>query len=140
MLHRLAWGVFVVIGGLGVFASLGPLFVPTDLSAFRLMGQDPSSLEAAAAQPFTTFLGRWIGTSMVAGNLFTVGIALTALRRGERWAACLMLYWPAMFLTHFVMYGPGPMRQLQVFWLLLSSVSVAHLLLQPPPHVADARA
>ncbi len=127
MLHRLSWGIFVVIGGLGLLASLGPLFAPSDLSMLRLMGHDPAPLEAPEAQAFTVFLARWIGTTMLGGNLFTIGIAFTALRRGELWATCLMAYWPAMFLAHYLSYGPGPMRLVQLGWLAISTAALAYL-------------
>jgi hypothetical protein len=125
VLHRFSWGFFVVIGAMGLIVAAQMLFDPSSVSMLGHMGQDTSPLTAPEARGLLAFLSRWIGLSFIGGNLFTVGIAVTALRRGERWAVVLMLYWPFTFLSHFLMYGPGPMRAMQLVWLALSTAAIA---------------
>jgi hypothetical protein len=126
MLHRFSWGMFVFIGGLGTLMSLRGLADPASfLALFDAMGPSTAPLAAPEGAELARFLGRWIAIALLGGNVLTVGIAVTALRRGERWACWLMLYWPLMFATHFVMYEPGPMRTMQIAWLLVSASALA---------------
>lgn len=119
MIEKHGWKVFVVIGALGTFMSLAMLVEPS-LGLNMFGGLGPAVPAAFAADPFAPFLVRWVGTTLLGGNVITVFVAMTAFRRGERWAGYAFLYWPAMFLSHLVLYKLGPMSLVQLMWLSLT--------------------
>lgn len=120
-LHGLSWGLFAFIGALGTLMSVWTFVAPEGLpDMFAMMGADATLLRSAEARDLVAFMSRWIATVLIGGNVLAVAIAVTALRRGERWAVLAMAYWPLMFLSHWLMYAPGPMRTLQLAWLLVS--------------------
>lgn len=57
-------------------------------------------------------------------DLFGLLIAVTAFRRGERWAWLAFCYWPVLFATHFVTYRSG-FRYAQLLWLVLTIAALA---------------
>lgn len=119
MIERHGWKLFVLIGALGTFASLAMLVDPRiGLNMFSGMG--PAVPAAFASDPFAPFLVRWLGTIMLGGNTITIIVAATAFRRGERWAGHAFLYWPAMFVSHLLLYHLGPMTLVQILWLSLT--------------------
>lgn len=134
MLHRLSWGLFAVIGALGTLMSVRLLFEPSALvGMLAAVAPGTAALATPHGAQLVPFLGRWTAVGLLGENAFTVVVALTALRRGERWAAWLMAYWPLMFLAHFLMYAPGPLRFVQIGWLCLSVPALVVLLVRSSP-------
>jgi Na+/melibiose symporter-like transporter len=70
------------------------------------------------------FISHWAATGTLGFDLFGLLIAVTAFRRGERWAWLAFCYWPVLFAIHFATYQSG-FRYLQLAWL---AGSVAALL------------
>jgi hypothetical protein len=127
MLERHAWKLFVLIGALGLVMSIGMLVDP-GIGISMLARVGPPLPSGAATDPFTAFTVRWTATALVGANAITIAVAATALRRGERWAGVAMVYWPAMFVSHLVLYAWGPMSLVQVMWIALTvPVLFAHL-------------
>lgn len=77
-----------------------------------------------AAMEYVEFISHWATTGSIGFNLFGALIAVTAFRRGERWAWLALCYWPVMFATHFVVYESG-FRYLQLVWIVLSVAALA---------------
>lgn len=118
MVRRHGWKLFIVIALAGLIPGVLLLFAPhVAPSIYGTFGHEVPA--AVTDSEFFLLLSRWIGTVLVGGNLLTVFIASTALRRGERWAWWAMWYWPAMFASHLVMYE-GSSRISQAVWLTLS--------------------
>ena len=91
----------------------------TDLWA--RFGYDLPAAVAAdgAGTEYVEFIGHWATTGTIGLDLFGLLIAVTAFRRGEKWAWLAFWYWPAMFATHFVTYQGG-FQYAQLVWLALS--------------------
>lgn len=138
------WILFVVIGALGVLMSISSSIDPSIMtSTFTRVGPPlPAGLDPN--DPFIAFLVRWAATALIGVNAITIVIAATAFREGARWAGLAFLYWPLMFLSHLVMYRPGPMSVVQVVWIALSTAAlVAHFRRTRPltqPGAGDALA
>lgn len=131
-MHRASWILFVVIATLGTLMGVRSLFDPRSLLAiFDMMGVSTAVLAAPEHDALVDLMGRWVATALLGGNVLTIVIACTALRRGERWAAWSMLYWPLMFVSHFLMYPPGPMRTMQIAWTILSVAALFVLIARP---------
>lgn len=129
MTHKLSCALFVLIGSLGTLMSTRMLFDPASfVPMLANMGGNTAPLETPDAAPLVALLGRWVASVLIGENVFCIVIALTALRRREAWAAYLMIYWPLMFASHLLMYGPGPMRIVQIVWLCLSIPAVILLI------------
>jgi hypothetical protein len=80
----------------------------------------PAAIAAdAAAGDYVEFIGHWASTGTIGFDLFGLAIAVTAFRRGERWAWLVFWYWPVLFATHFVTYQSS-FRYAQLVWLTLS--------------------
>jgi hypothetical protein len=73
----------------------------------------------ATATAYVDFIGHWAITGTIGLDLFGLLIAVTAFRRGERWAWLAFWYWPAMFATHFVTYASA-FRYAQLVWIVAS--------------------
>lgn len=126
MLERHAHWLFVSIGSFGCVVSVAMLADPT-IGLGMLGDVGPEVAPGAEHDAFTMFALRWTATAMFGSNVLTVLIALTAFPRGERWAGVALWYWPAMFLSHLVMYRWGPMSYVQIVWLALTiPVLAAH--------------
>ncbi len=118
MVRRHGWKLFIVIALAGLVPCVLLLFAPhVAPTVYGTFGHEVPA--AVTDSEFFLLLSRWVGTVLVGGNLLTVFIASTALRRGERWAWWAMWYWPAMFASHLVMYE-GSSRISQAVWLTLS--------------------
>lgn len=125
MMERHAHWLFVIIGGLGCVMSIAMLTDPA--IGFGMLGGVAPEAPDAERDAFLMFTIRWTATAMFGSNVLTVALALTAFRRGERWAGVALWTWPAMFLSHLVMYRWGPMSYVQIVWLALTiPVLVAH--------------
>lgn len=125
MAHKLSWSLFVFIGAIGTLMGVRVLIEPAALlPLLQSAGPSTAPLAGPEATALAAFLGRWVATALLGGNVLTVVVALTALRRQEPWAAWLMLYWPLMFASHFFMYAPGPMRVVQVVWFCASTAAI----------------
>jgi hypothetical protein len=110
-LSRFAFVVFVLIGAMGLVMATQSMVNP--LSFFLVLnevaGVDVAAISARdpeAAVAFA-FLGRWVGTALYGVDGITLLIAVTAYRRGDRWAWWAMWYWPLMFASHALLYRTG---------------------------------
>lgn len=65
------------------------------------------------------FISHWATTGTIGFDLLALLVAVTAFRRGERWAWFAFLYWPVLFTTHFFTYESG-FRYAQLVWVTLS--------------------
>jgi hypothetical protein len=119
MIEKHGWKLFFVIGSFGTIASVGMLVDPA-VGFGMLNGLGPAIPAGFTSDPFAAFLVRWIATTLLGGNVLTLAVAATAFRRGERWAGVAFLYWPAMFLSHLILYKVGPMSLVQLMWLSLT--------------------
>jgi hypothetical protein len=79
----------------------------------RTVADDPSAVA------YVEFIGHWAATGTIGFDLFGLLIAVTAFRRGERWAWVAFWYWPVLFATHFVTYDSA-FRYAQLVWVGLS--------------------
>lgn len=96
----------------------------TDLWA-RFGYELPAAIAAdGTAVEYVEFISHWATTGTIGFDLFGLFIAVTAFRRGERWAWLAFWYWPVLFITHFITYQSS-FRYLQLVWL---TISVAALL------------
>lgn len=124
--ERYAWVWFAAVSG-----SVLPLAILTYLDPSSASGlwerfgyPVPAAVAAdPAAMEYVEFISHWATTGTIGFDLFGLLIAVTALRRGERWAWLVSWYWPVLFLTHFFMYRSS-FRYAQLLWL---AVSVAAL-------------
>jgi uncharacterized membrane protein YeiB len=100
---RHAWKVFAALGaivvlfGVGDIASGGASFQSGEAVLFNSMtGTTWDELRAAnpGAAKLIDYLWRAEGAALVVVGLLTLGISLTALRRGDRWAWVAMWVFP----------------------------------------------
>lgn len=126
--ERYSWVVFVVVALSGLVPAVQLLVAPLSGTSFFAGFGHPvpeSILSDPTESRFLAFLLRWIGTVLAGGNALTVFIALTAWRNGETWAWLAMWYWPAMFAAHYLMYGAGLLKNLQLVWVALTVLVLA---------------
>jgi hypothetical protein len=125
--ERAAWIYFALLSGtvlpLALLVYLDP---STGEQLWARFGHDLPAAVATdpAATAYVEFISHWAATGTIGFDLFGLLIALTAFRRGERWAWLAFCYWPALFATHFVTYDSG-FRYLQLVWLALSIGALA---------------
>jgi DMSO/TMAO reductase YedYZ heme-binding membrane subunit len=93
-------------------------------------------LFAVLATLFGVFPGSWFdepldadaalltSTYAAVAVVLTVGIASTALRRGERWAWLVLWVWPAFFVVHGIAFFPVD--------LVFAALGAGALLVAPP--------
>ncbi len=111
--RRYTWVVFIL------FAILATLFGVFPGPWFEGDGMDTDDTDA-----------NWLITSYATvAVVLTVAIALTAYRRGERWAWLAFWVWPAFFVLHGVVFFPVD--------FVFAALGVAALLVARP---RDARA
>lgn len=120
--ERSAWIFFALLSGpvlpLAILIYLDPS-TATELWA-RFGHEVPATVAAdPAATDYVAFISHWASTGTIGFDLFGLLIAVTAFRRGERWAWLAFCYWPVMFLTHFFTYT-STFRYAQLVWLTLS--------------------
>jgi hypothetical protein len=120
--ERAAWTWFAVLCAsvlpLALVAYVNPA---SALHMWARFGYELPAVVAsdAAALSYVEFVSHWAVTGTVGFDLFGLLIAVTAFRRGERWAWVAFWYWPVLFATHFVTYTSA-FRYAQLVWLTLS--------------------
>lgn len=120
--ERYSWVVFVLVGLSGLVPAAQLLVDPlSGTGYFAQFGHPvPDSILADPSETaFLAFAMQWIGGVLAGENLFTLAIAVTAWRDGHRWAWLVMWYWPVLFASHYVTYGPGLLKTLQLVWVAL---------------------
>jgi hypothetical protein len=120
--EQAAWIYFAVLcGSVLPIALLGYVAPSTTLDIWARFGHDVPAVVAAdpAALSYVEFIGHWAMTGTIGFDLFGLLIAVTAFRRGERWAWLAFWYWPVLFVTHFVTYESG-FQYAQLVWTALS--------------------
>lgn len=125
--ERAAWIWFTLLTG-GVL----PLAVMTYLDPASATGlwarfgfEVPAAVAGdAAATHYVEFISHWAITGTIGLDLFGLLIAVTAFRRGERWAWLAFWFWPVMFVTHFFAYESS-FRYFQLVWLAISVAALA---------------
>ena len=125
--ERYAWIWFVVLTApilpLALLIYIDPSS-GTDLWA-RFGYELPAAVAGdAEATEYVEFISHWASTGTIGFDLFGLLIAVTAFRRGERWAWLVFWYWPVLFITHFFTYESA-FQYAQLVWL---TISVAALL------------
>jgi hypothetical protein len=124
--ERAAWIWFAGLSASVLpIAVLGLLAPATMLEVWARFGHDLPATVAAdpAARSYVEFISHWAATGTIGFDLFGLLIAVTAFRRGERWAWLAFWYWPVLFLTHFATYESG-FRYAQLVWTALSVVAL----------------
>jgi hypothetical protein len=124
--ERGAWIFFALLCGTALPLALLIYVAPS--SAHELwarFGYDlpPTIAADPAALRHVEHLSHWAATGTIGFDLFGLLIAVTAFRRGERWAWMAFWYWPVLFATHFVTYTSG-FRHAQLLWLALSVLAL----------------
>lgn len=120
--ERYAWVWFAALTG-----SVIPLAVMIYLdpsSATSMWERFGFAVPAAVAGDpeatrYVEFISHWASTGTIGFDLFGFLIAVTAFRRGERWAWLAFCYWPVMFVTHFFTYESS-FRYAQLVWTALT--------------------
>ncbi len=126
--HKYSFFVFLLIAVIGISQAIQLMIAPE--SGYNLLaGFGYPMPEALSNEPigreFTLFLIQWIGAVLFGGDFLTAFIAITAWRKGEKWAWFAFLYWPFLFLYHFSLYRPGPHKYPPLFMLVLVVVTLS---------------
>lgn len=125
--ERAAWIFFALISGGILPMAIGLYLDPASATGLweRFGFALPTSVAGdASAMEYVEFISHWATTGTIGLNLFGALIAVTAFRRGERWAWLALWFWPFMFATHFVAYESS-FRYLQLVWIVLSVAALA---------------
>jgi len=125
--ERYAWVYFAVVAAVGLAGAVVVLVDPSSGDAmFERFGfEAPAAIIGdAEAQRYVEHLFEWSAGMTVGVDLFTLLIAATAFRRGERWAWLAFWYWPAAFLSHFLLYE-SDFRYAQLVWMALAVAALA---------------
>jgi hypothetical protein len=120
--ERAAWIYFALVSAIALpLAALVFVDPPSSIGLWARFGYVlPASMAAdPASMEYAHRIGHWASTGSIGFNLFGLLIALTAFRRGERWAWLAFWYWPVMFATHFATYQSS-FRYAQLLWLALA--------------------
>lgn len=120
--EKAAWIWFAVLtGGVLPLAFMTYLDPSSAADVFARFGHDvPASVAGdPAATEYVEFIAHWASTGTIGFDLFGLLIAVTAFRRGERWAWLAFCYWPVLFITHFLTYESS-FRYAQLVWLVLT--------------------
>lgn len=118
-----SWLLWVVVALSGLIPAVQLLIAPlTGLGFFAGMGHPvpESILSNPRESAFLEFVLRWIGTVLFGSNVLTMFIAVTAWRNRAKWAWIAMWYWPLMFASHYVMYGDGFLKNVQLVSVALT--------------------
>lgn len=124
--HKYAWLVFVLVGLSGLIPGIQISLSPLSGAAFLASFGHPVPeiiLADAEALAFLTFFLQWTGLMVIGVNTLTVIVAVTAFRRGKRWAWWAFWYWPLLFLAHFFMYDSS-FRFTQLVWVALTTATL----------------
>ena len=120
--------VFTLIAVMGVTMAIQMMVAPGTAMSYladfdypipNVLLNDPNGRE------FFLVLIQWIGATVLGGDFLTLVIALTAWRKGDRWAWFAFLYWPFLFIFHSSLYRPGPHKILPLVLLTLVVVILA---------------
>lgn len=125
--ERHAWIFFVVVASVGLVGAAMTVVSPS--SGEDLFERFGLTMPAAIAGDleavrYVEHVFQWAGGSTLGLNLFALLIAITAFRRGQRWAWLAFWFWPAMFLSHFFMYESG-FRFAQLVWMIVAVAALA---------------
>lgn len=126
--HKYSFIVFLFIAVIGIWQAVRMMVAPE--SGYALLEDFgypvPYALSVdLAGTAFFLFLIKWIGAVLLGSDFLTACIALTAWRKGEKWAWFAFLYWPFLFAFHFSLYLPGPHKNLPIFMLILVVITLA---------------
>ena len=119
--------VFLLIAVIGMAQAIQMMVAPeTGMNLLADFGYviPNALLNEPAGITFYLFLIQWIGATLFGGDFLTACIALTAWRKGEKWAWFAFLYWPFLFIYHFSLYRPGPHKYLPLIMLVLVTVAL----------------
>lgn len=125
--ERAAWIFFALISGGILPVAIAFYLDPASATGLweRFGFALPTSVVGdAGAMEYVEFISHWATTGTIGFDLFGLLIAVTAFRRGERWAWLAFWFWPFMFATHFVAYESS-FRYLQLVWIVLSVAALA---------------
>lgn len=119
--------VFLLIAGIGMAQAIQMMIAPVAgrslLAGFGYPIPDVL-LNDRTGSEFYIFLIQWIGAVLFGGDFLTACIALTAWRKGDRWAWFAFLYWPFLFAYHFSLYRPGPHKYPPLMMLTLVVITL----------------
>lgn len=120
--------VFTLIALMGVTMAIQMMVAPGTAMSY-LADFDYLIPEALLNDPngrgFFLVLIQWIGATLLGGDFLTLVIALTAWRKGDRWAWFAFLYWPFLFIFHYSLYRPGLHKILPLIMLTLAVLALA---------------
>ncbi len=126
--YKYSFVVFLLIAAIGVLQAIQMMIIPEAgynlLAGFGYPIPEALSIEPVGRE-FTLFLIQWIGAILFGSDFLTAVIALTAWRKGEKWAWFAFLYWPFLFLYHFSLYRPGPHKYPPLFMLVLVVITLS---------------
>lgn len=126
--HKYSFVVFLLIAAIGISQAILMMVSPeagiNTVAGFGYPVPEVLVNEQAGSE-FFLFLIQWIGAVLLGGDFLTAFIALTAWRKGEKWAWFAFLYWPFLFSYHFSLYRPGPHKYPPLFMLILVIVTLA---------------
>ncbi|MDP8904977.1 MAG: hypothetical protein M3N29_06645 [Chloroflexota bacterium] len=125
--ERYAWLWFAVLSGAVIPLALVVYINPP--AAIDLWARFGYELPAAiagdeASLGYVEFISHWASTGTIGFDLFALAVAVTAFRRGERWAWLVFWYWAVLFVTHFFTYQ-SDFRYLQLLWLVITLLVLA---------------
>lgn len=136
--ERSAWIFFALLSGMVLPLAILILIDPASAAGMwaRFGYEMPAAVVTdPGATEYVEFISHWAATGTIGVNLLGLLIAVTAFRRGERWAWLAFWYWPVLFLTHFLTYTSS-FRYAQLVWVTLSVTA----LLATRPKVWGTRA
>jgi hypothetical protein len=120
--ERAAWIFFAALSGMVLpLAALVYVDPSAATDLWARFGYDLPAVVATdpTATEYVEFISHWATTGTIGFDLFGLLIAVTAFRRGEKWAWLAFWYWPVLFATHFVTYQSG-FQYAQLVWVTLS--------------------
>jgi hypothetical protein len=119
--------VFLFIAVIGLTLAIQMMILPE--SAINILGDfDYPIPEVLSNEPagsaFFLVLIQWIGAVLFGSDFLTACIALTAWRKGDKWAWFAFLYWPFLFSFHYSLYRPGTHKILPLIMLFLVVITL----------------
>jgi hypothetical protein len=120
--------VFTLIALMGVTMAIQMMVAPGTAMSYLADFDHPIPgvlLNDPDGRKFFLVLIQWIGATLLGCDFLTLVIALTAWRKGDRWAWFAFLYWPFLFIFHYSLYRPGPHKILPLVMLTLAVVTLA---------------
>lgn len=120
--ERTAWIFFALVSGVVLPLAIVSYLDPSSTTALweRFGYALPTAVAAdASAMEYVEFISHWATTQTLGLDVLGLLVAVTAFRRGERWAWLAFWFWPFLFVTHFFSYESS-FRYAQLVWLALS--------------------